>query len=110
MPGFHTTPPNQALIISGGGSQPKVVVGGRVFVLPIIQRVNALSLEVMTLTPSTSRVYTKEGVAVSVDGVAQVKVKSGTENILKACQQFLRKTPFFFPEVKILSKTTKCVT
>ncbi|MFQ6027995.1 MAG: flotillin family protein [Dehalococcoidia bacterium] len=93
MPGFHTTGPNQALIISGGGREPKVVVGGRVFVLPILQRTQALSLEVMTLTPQTNRVYTKEGVAVSVDGVAQVKVASGAENILKAAQQFLGKRP-----------------
>ena len=90
MAGFHTTGPNQALIISGGGREPKVVVGGRVFVVPLIQRVQTLSLEVMTLTPSTNRVYTKEGVAVSVDGVAQVKVKGG-DSILRASQQFLGK-------------------
>ena len=90
MAGFHTTGPNQALIISGGGREPKVVVGGRVFVVPLIQRVQTLSLEVMTLTPSTNRVYTKEGVAVSVDGVAQVKVKGG-DSILRAAQQFLGK-------------------
>ena len=89
MAGFHTTGPNQALIISGGGKEPKVVVGGRVFVMPILQRVQTLSLEVMTLTPSTNRVYTKEGVAVSVDGVAQVKVKG--DSILRAAQQFLGK-------------------
>ena len=59
MAGFHTTGPNQALIISGGGREPKVVVGGRVFVIPMLQRVQTLSLEVMTLTPSTNRVYTK---------------------------------------------------
>jgi len=55
----------------------------------MIQRVQTLSLEVMTLTPSTNRVYTKEGVAVSVDGVAQVKVKGNA--ILQAAQQFLGK-------------------
>lgn len=92
MSGFHTTGPNQALIISGQGRQPKVVVGGRVFVLPVVQRVQVLSLEVMTLTPSTNRVYTKEGIAISVDGVAQVKVKTepgNDQSILKAAQQFL---------------------
>ena len=89
MAGFHTTGPNQALIVSGSGREPKVVVGGRVFVIPLLQRVQTLSLEVMTLTPSTNRVYTKEGVAVSVDGVAQVKVKGSA--ILQAAQQFLGK-------------------
>jgi flotillin len=93
MPGFHTTGPNQALIVSGGGKDPRIVVGGRTFVIPIIQRVQALSLEVMTLTPSTTKVYTKEGVAVSVDGVAQVKVGRSEEAIRTAAQQFLGKRP-----------------
>jgi len=93
MPGFHTTGPNQALIISSGKNRPRVVVGGRAFVLPIVQRVQALDLRVMTLTPNTPRVYTKAGVAVSVDGVAQVKVASGDESILRAAQQFLGKRP-----------------
>jgi len=101
MPGFHTTGPNQALIVSGGGKQPRVVVGGRVFVLPIIQRVQTLGLEVMTLTPSTNRVYTKEGVAISVDGVAQVKVGSSVDAIRTAAQQFLRKTPHEIAEVAL---------
>ena len=93
MPGFHTTGPNQALIVSGGGEKPRIVVGGRTFVMPIIQRQQILSLEVMTLTPNTSNVYTKEGVAVTVDGVAQVKVAMGEEAILTAAQQFLGKRP-----------------
>jgi flotillin len=61
MPGFHTTGPNQALVISGGGKQPKIVGGGRAFVIPILQRVQTLSLEVMTLNPQTNKVYTKKG-------------------------------------------------
>ena len=69
--------------------------------LPILQRTQALSLEVMTLTPQTNRVYTKEGVAVSVDGVAQVKVASGTENILQAAQQFLGKRPNEVAEIAL---------
>jgi flotillin len=101
MPGFHTTGPNQALVISGGGKQPKIVVGGRAFVIPILQRVQTLSLEVMTLNPQTNKVYTKEGVAVSVDGVAQVKVGSSEESIRVAAQQFLGKTPNEIAEVAL---------
>ena len=104
MAGFHTVGPNQALIVSGVGKQPWVVVGGRAFVYPVIQRAQLLSLEVMTLTPSTNRVYTKEGVAVSVDGVAQVKVKtspSDTTPILKAAQQFLGKQRHEIEEIAL---------
>lgn len=88
--GFNTTGPDQAMIVSGRGT-PKVVVGGRTFVMPIIQRLQRLSLGVMTLTPVTTGVYTKEGVAVNVDGVAQIKVRHTEEAIRVAAQQFLGK-------------------
>ena len=92
MAGFHTVGPNHALIVSGGSRQPKVKVGGRMFVLPFVQKAQTLSLEVMTLQVNTPRVYTKEGVSVSVDGVAQVKVGRGEEAIRTAAEQFLGKT------------------
>jgi flotillin len=37
--------------------------------------------------------YTKQGVAVTVEAVAQIKVKSDQESILTAAEQFLTKTP-----------------
>ena len=84
--------PNEALIRSGGGSEPKVKVGGRIISLPIVHKAQRLSLEVMTLLVNTAVVYTSEGVAVSVDGVAQVKVARSEDAIRTAAQQFLDKT------------------
>jgi len=101
MPGFRTVGPNQAIIRSGGGDQPKIVVGGRTFVMPFLQRAQILSLEVMTLTVNTARVYTKAGVALSVDGVAQVKVARGEEAIRTAAQQFLGKTPQLIADIAL---------
>ncbi len=46
----------------------------------------------MTLAVSTVKVYTSEGVAVSVDGIAQVKVARSEDAIRTAAQQFLGKT------------------
>ena len=83
--------PNEAIIRSGGGSQPKVTVGGRVIVIPFFFKAQAISLEVMTLPVETVKVYTKEGVAVTVDGVAQVKVARAEEAIRTAAQQFIGK-------------------
>ena len=40
--------PNEVLIVSGRGETARVVVGGRVFVWPILERVDDLSLEIMT--------------------------------------------------------------
>ena len=92
MAGIHTVGPNQALVISGGGKEPRVIVGGRGLVLPILNRAQVLSLEVMTLDVQTPRVYTKEGVQVSVDGIAQVKVARSEEAVRTAAQQFLSKS------------------
>ena len=92
MAGFHTVGPNYALIVSGGDVQPKVKVGGRMFVLPFIQKAQMLSLEVMTLQVNTARVYTAEGVSISVDGVAQVKVGRSEQAIRTAAEQFLGKS------------------
>ena len=83
--------PNEALIRSGGGSIPKVTVGGRIIVIPIFFKAQSISLEVMTLPVETAKVYTKEGVAVTVDGVAQVKVARAEEAIRTAAQQFIGK-------------------
>ena len=99
MAGFMIAGPNEALIRSGGGAQPRVVVGGRIFVLPIFQDARYLSLEIMTLTVATNNVYTAEGVSVSVDGVAQVKVARSEEAIRTAAQQFLGSTRYTRREV-----------
>ena len=93
MAGFHKAGPNEALIVSGGGKLPTITRGGRKFVLPIVQKSQYLSLEVMTLTVNTAKVYTAEGVAVTVDGIAQVKVGRSEEAIRTAMQQFLDKRP-----------------
>ena len=98
---IQTVGPNEALVRSGGGDQPKVVVGGRTLVLPIFHRSQRLPLSVMTLHVKTENVYTGEGVAVSVDGVAQVKVARSEEAIRTAAQQFLGKTELEVQDVPL---------
>lgn len=98
---IQTVGPNEALVRSGGGEQPKVVVGGRMLVLPIFHRSQRLPLSVMTLHVKTENVYTGEGVAVSVDGVAQVKVARSEEAIRTAAQQFLGKTELEVQDVPL---------
>ena len=71
------------------------------FVVPILQKAQHISLEVMTLQVNTARVYTKEGVSVSVDGVAQVKVGRSEEAIRTAAEQFLGKNAMQIAEVAL---------
>jgi flotillin len=96
--------PNEVLIISGrthtvatgDGRTAKVgfriVRGGGVFVYPVLERVDILSLEIMTIDVKTPEVYTVQGVPIMVDGVAQVKVRGDDVSIRTAAEQFLSKS------------------
>ncbi|XP_068249630.1 flotillin-1 isoform X4 [Palaemon carinicauda] len=92
--GFVTCGPNEALVISGCcHKKPLLVPGGRAFVWPTVQQVQRISLNVMTLNVESPRVYTAQGVPISVTGIAQVKVQGQYEEmLLAACEQFLGKT------------------
>jgi len=96
--------PNEVLIVSGirhkirdaeTGEKVsigfRIVKGGGTFVLPVFERVDRLSLELFTLDVNTPEVYTKQGVPVLVDGVAQVKVRGDDVSIRTASEQFLSK-------------------
>ena len=83
--------PNEALIISGRGDVFHVVTGGRRFVIPILERADYLSLELMTIDVTTPDVPTLEGVPVTVEGVAQIKLGNDDNSIRTAAVQFLSK-------------------
>lgn len=60
---------------------------------PTIQRVQRISLNIMTLNVDSPRVYTAQGVPLSVTGIAQVKIQGQHEEmLLSACEQFLGKS------------------
>jgi flotillin len=95
--------PNEVLIISGrrhavattGGMTKvgfRIVRGGGTFVVPVVERVDILSLELMTIDVKTPEVYTVQGVPIMVDGVAQVKVRGDDVSIRTAAEQFLSKS------------------
>ena len=95
--------PNQVLVISGrkhrmtdpdGTAREigyRIVKGGGVFVWPVYEKVDILSLEILTIDVQTPEVYTSKGVPVKVDGVAQIKVKGDDISISTAAEQFLSK-------------------
>src|SRR6201984_1979490 len=85
--------PTEALIRYGmGGTQ--VYCGKGALIFPMVQTCRDLSLELMSfdVAPQQS-LYTKKGVAVTVEAVAQIKVKNDKESILTAAEQFLTKRP-----------------
>ena len=83
--GFVTCAPNEAMVISGlFHSPPTVIRGGRALVCPCIQVIQRLPLTTMTVVIDTPKVYTNQGVAISVIGVAQVKFNSDHPDMLYA--------------------------
>src|SRR6266705_2088639 len=83
--------PNQALIVYGSGSN-KIITGGSHVVVPLYQRAQEFSLELMSfdVAPSQDQ-YTTQGVAVNVEAVTQIKVRSDQESVKTAAEQFLSK-------------------
>ncbi len=83
--------PNQALIVYGAGGT-KVITGGSHFVIPLYQRAQDFSLELMSFDVAPSQdLYTTQGVAVNVEAVTQIKVRSDEESVKTAAEQFLSK-------------------
>ena len=92
---FRKVGPNEAMIVYGFGMhEPRVVKGGGTMVLPMVQSARSLSLELMSFDVApTQDLYTIQGVAVTVEAVAQIKVKSDPDSIRTASEQFLSKPP-----------------
>jgi flotillin len=89
---YRKAGPHEALIIYGFGGT-RVVKGHGKIVFPMVQICRELSLELMSFDVAPQQdLYTKQGVAVTVEAVAQIKVKSDQESILTASEQFLTKT------------------
>ncbi|NP_001080298.1 flotillin 2 L homeolog [Xenopus laevis] len=94
MGNCHTVGPNEALVVSGGccGSDTKqYVYGGWAWAWWCVSDTQRITLEIMTLQPKCEDVETAEGVALTVTGVAQVKIMTERELLAVACEQFLGK-------------------
>jgi flotillin len=89
---YRKAGPHEALIVYGFRSK-RVVVGRGTVVFPMMENCHELSLELMSFDVAPQQdLYTKQGVAVTVEAVAQIKVKSDTESIWTASEQFLTKS------------------
>jgi flotillin len=89
---YRKAGPHEALIVYGFRGT-RVVQGHGTVIFPMVENCKDLSLELMSFDVAPQQdLYTKQGVAVTVEAVAQIKVKSDKESILTAAEQFLTKT------------------
>ncbi len=90
---FRKAGPHEALIVYGFRGT-RVVKGRGTVIFPMVESSRGLSLELMSFDVAPQQdLYTRQGVAVTVEAVAQIKVKSDPESILTAAEQFLTKPP-----------------
>ncbi len=98
--------PNEALIFTGrkykaqiigpdGAARQVVrgwraVVGGAALRIPVLERVSRMSLELMNLADvKVVEAYSKEGVPVTIEAVANVKISSEEDMLGRAVERFL---------------------
>ncbi len=87
--GYLKAPPDTAYIISGMRRR-RILIGKAGWRVPFLERVDKLSLQVMTVDVKTSEaVPTNEFINVMVDGVANVKISSDPKLLEKAAESLL---------------------
>lgn len=104
-------PPNMVLIFSGGRSRLvdgstrsfKTVFGGRGYMIPLFQRAAYMSLNIMEVPIAIRGAYSKGGIALNVDAIANVKISSDPIVIGNAIERFLGRDP---NEIRRVAKET----
>ena len=104
-------PPNEVLIFSGrkrttgDGRQVgyRVIKGGRAFRIPLLEKVDKLDLRTIPSEVTISNAYSRGGIPLSIQGVANIKV-AGDEPLLgNAVERFLGK---HLDEIQDIAKDT----
>jgi flotillin len=89
---YRKAGPHEAIIVYGFRGT-RIVKGGGTVIFPMVETCRQLSLQLMSFDVAPQQdLYTRQGVAVTVEAVAQIKVKSDPESIKTAAEQFLTKT------------------
>lgn len=79
-------PQDKAAVITG--LKKRVITGGGGLVIPLLERIDTISLESMKLDVRTNGAMTSQGVPINTDGVAVIKVRNDKSSILAAIEQF----------------------
>jgi flotillin len=96
---IYICPPNEVLIFSGGHRKVssdddrvvgyRLVQGGRGVRWPLIEIVDRMNLTNMIIELRVTGAYSKGGIPLNVQGVANVKVASSTSSLANAIERFL---------------------
>lgn len=84
--------PNEVLVFSGTGPRGyRIIKGGRGWRVPLIERVDRLDLTNMIIEVNVSSAYSKGGIPLNVQGVANVKIAGHDPMLGNAVERLLSK-------------------
>ena len=91
MTGYLKAPPDTAIIISGIGKKPRILIGRAGLRIPFFERIDRLTLKQISIDIRTEDyISTKDYINITVDAVAKVHVDM--EKIAVAMTNFLNKS------------------
>lgn len=96
---YIKVPPNRVAVISGRKHKLttgeivgfRLVHGGATFKWPLLEQVDYLGLDVVSIPTETKGVVTKEGVPITVTALANTKIGSDDVSLRNAAERFLGK-------------------
>ena len=100
---YRKCPPNQVLIITGKKSGARYVTGGATFVKPVLEMVQTMPLTVFQVEVRVEDTPNIDGVPVTVDAVANLKISSNEAVLKNAAEGLLGKKE---EELKDMSRKT----
>src|SRR5262245_32240486 len=105
---YRKCPPNKVLVVFGrkhraSGKGYRLINGGSAFVLPLFEDFTYIGLETFSVESSVTDTPNKDGVPVTVEATANIKVSSDPERLAAAVERMLGKTP---QEIHTMLKTT----
>lgn len=83
---WKKAPQDKAIVVTG--LKRRVISGRGGFVIPFFEQTDRISLENMKVEVKTHESLDKNGVPIDTDGVAIIKVKSSSDGVLLAMEQF----------------------
>ncbi|PWT28886.1 MULTISPECIES: flotillin family protein [Butyrivibrio] len=90
--GYVKAPTDEVVIISGLRKEPKIITGRSSVKWPFLQRIDRLSLKMLSVDVKTSKtIPTLDYINIMVDSVATVKISLKDEMIRHAAENFLNK-------------------
>ena len=80
---------NEVLIVSGLGKKPRLKTGGGIFVIPMLQKTQRMTLENIQVDfPSRNDIPTKDAISLLVDAVANMAISQDPERQAVAASKF----------------------